>query len=419
MNKKEYENKRAALMNAAKECLDKGDIEGFNAKKAEIETLDSDFETQAQAQADYMALAGGRPAALGAILENAENLGKGTVIAMQDLSGGPVGATDPLDSNEYKNAFMNYVCRGTPIPAELRNCNTLRLTNVAETTTTGDVPVMIPTTTSRKIIQELTSHGGVYNSVRKINVQGGVEFPILDLMPEAHWIDEATPSEDQKMTADQKVSFSYHGLECKISQSLLVRAVTFEEFQALFVPLATKAIIRKIEAGIFNADGSGKMLGVTKDPRVTNIITLKAADMSKWDGWKKNVFAKIKISYGAGRFYMAKGTWDSYIDGMVDNVGQPMGRVNYGISDAGTMRFGGKAVELVEDDVIKPYDSAAAGDVIAVFMNPENYAINSNMEMTVVRWTDHDTNKVKTKVMTILDGKALDTNGIIIIKKGA
>ena len=418
MKRKQYEERRATLLNEARACLDKGDMEGFRVKKAEVEALDNEFETMAQAQADLTALSSAQPPAPAAV-QPASSQGTDTVFAVQDLSGAPARTGDVFDSDGYKDAFMNYVCRGIPIPAEFRNGPGLHLTNAARTTTTGDVPVVIPTTTSRQIIRELKSHGAVYSSVRKLNVQGGIDFPILDLMPEAHWIDESTPSDDQKLEAKKKVSFSYYGLECKIAQSLLASAVTFSEFQELFVPLAVEAIIRKIETGIFTADGSGKMLGVTQDARVTNVITLAAADMTKWDGWKKKVFAKIPISYGTGRFYMAKGTWDGYIDGMVDSAGQPVGRTNYGIAENGAQRFGGKTVELVEDDVLKPYDTASAGDVIAVFMDPGNYAINSNMEMTVVRWTDNDTNKVKTKVMMVLDGKALDTNGIILIKKGA
>ena len=52
-------------------------------------------------------------------------------------------------------------------------------------------------------------------------------------------------------------------------------------------------------------------------------------------------------------------------------------------------------------------------------MNLKDYVLNSNMTMTVVQWIDHDTNKKKTKVMLICDGKIADANGVILIKKGA
>ena len=58
-------------------------------------------------------------------------------------------------------------------------------------------------------------------------------------------------------------------------------------------------------------------------------------------------------------------------------------------------------------------------DVIGVFMKLSDYVVNTNMQMTATKWTDHDNNKIKNKLLMVVDGKAADTNGIIIIKKGA
>jgi HK97 family phage major capsid protein len=306
---------------------------------------------------------------------------------------------------------MEYVCRGVQIPAELR---------ADATTVTSDVGAVIPTTTLQEIIKKLSSYGEIYAKVRKLNIQGGVRVPILSLKPTANWIGEGKSSDDQKITADKYVSFDYHGLECKISQSLLASIVTYEMFQREFVPLTVEAIIAALEKAIFAGTGSGQPLGITKDERVPadNTITLSAKDFSSWSGWKKNVFGKMKKSYRDGIFVMAQGTFDGYIDGMVDDNKQPIARVNYGITEGEKYRFGGKAVETVENDVIAGYDDAAKGDVVAVFFKPSDYAINSNMVMTVVKWTDHDDNKVKNKAILICDGKLLDPNGVLIIKKG-
>jgi HK97 family phage major capsid protein len=251
-----------------------------------------------------------------------------------------------------------------------------------------------------------------------MNVQGGVEIPLLDVLPTASWITEAKVSADQALDATKTISFKYYGLECRIAQTLLASVVTFAEFQAQFVPLAVEAMLEKIEQGIFNGTGSGQMLGVCNDSRVTNVVTLTETDVAKWSAWKKKFFAAIKLAYNRGNIYMAKGTFDGYIDGMVDTNGQPIARVNYGIDGAEGQRFGGKNVVLVNDDVLTPWDQASAGDVVAVYLNPTDYAINTNMQMQVVQWTDHDTNTVKTKVQMVLDGKIVDANGVILVKKG-
>lgn len=323
--------------------------------------------------------------------------------------------TDPYDTEEYRTAFMNFCKNGTPIPENLR---------ADAVTKTSDASVVIPTTLLNEIVTELKSYGNLYRKVRKLNIQGGVEVPLLSLKPTATWITADTgtsESDTQKLQANTKISFSYYGLECKIAQTLLVNVTTLEMFQQLFVPLATEAIAKALDIAIIKGTGSGQPTGVTKDTRVptANTITLAPTDIASWSQWKKKVFAKMKKSYRDGTFYMAQSTFDGYIDGMVDSNGQPIGRVNYGIDGAENYRFGGKNVETVEDDVISAYDDAATGDVIAVFFKASDYAINSNLTMQTVKWTDHDTNEIKNKVILICDGKLIDPYGVIIIKKGA
>ena len=314
---------------------------------------------------------------------------------------------------------MNFVCRGTEIPADLR-ASVAPMLNVAATTTTTDAGAVIPTTITREIIREMKSYGNLYAKIRKLNVQGGVEFPILTLKPTANWIGESKSSDDQKLTANTKVSFSYYGLECKIAQTLLASVVTFDEFQQMFVPLAVEAIVAAKEKAIISGTGSGQFLGITKDTRVPtkNVVVLSPDEIGDYSAWHKKVIAKIPKAYRKGEFVMAQGTFDGYIDGMVDKNGQPIGRVNYGIDGGETYRFCGKPVETVEDDIIANFDAAAKDDVIAVYFNPSDYAENSNGQFAAVKWTDHDDDAVKTKVLHICDGKLLDPNGVIIIKKG-
>ena len=398
MTREQYIARRNQLMSEAKGFLDAEYIEQFNAKKKEVEELDAKFQSEAEAQANSAALQASPviPAAM-------QNLGAGSPVSSDH-------GTDPFDSSEYKNAFWNFAAKHQPIPG--------KFLNAAESTTAADVPAAIPTSWVNEIIRNLKERGVIFQSLRRMNVAGGVEIPILDLCPTAAWVGD-NASEDKKLTASQTVSFKYHGLECKISQSILVGAVTLEAFQDLFIELATEAVIAAIEQGVFTGTGNGQMLGVCKDPRVTKVVEMTDAEFSSFAAWKKKVFALIPKKYQGGKFYMAQGTHEGYIDGMVDSVGQPVARTNWGSGTAPEYRFGGKGVETVEDDVIAPYDTAAAGDVVAVYMNPKDYILNSSMQMTVVVWVDHNDNKKKTKVMLVCDGKAGDTNGIILVKKKA
>lgn len=318
--------------------------------------------------------------------------------------------TDPHDTAEYRAAFMNYVCRNVPIPAEMRE---------AATTAAADAGAVIPTTLMNEIITKLDTYGNIYAKVRKLNVQGGVAIPIVSLKPEAKWVGESS-SDSQKIEGKNKITFSYFGVECKIAQTLLVNVATIEAFQALFVPLAAEAIVKALEITIMNGNGTTQPLGILKDSRVpaANVITITPSEFTSWEGWHKKVKAKMKKAYRNGDFIMNQATFDGYIDGMVDKNGQPIGRTNYGINGEETYRFLGKTVETVEDDLITSWDDAKKGDVVAVFANLQDYAINSNMQMTAVKWTDNDTNEVKNKCIMIVDGKLVDANGVLIIKKG-
>ena len=320
---------------------------------------------------------------------------------------------DKTDSVEYRTAFMNYVCRGVAMPAELR---------ADATTTSADAGAVIPTTYLNEIIRELRSYGEIYARVRHLNVQGGVQIAVSSLRAKATWItaDTATSESDkQKAEAKTKITFSYYGLECKMSQTLLTSIVSLDVFQQEFVKLAAEAIAEAMDVAIVNGSGEGEPLGITKDTRVpaANVITMSAEDFASWGGWKKKVISKMKKAYRKGVFIMAQGTFDGYIDGMEDKNGQPVGRVNYGTDGAETYRFSGKEVLTVEDNVVADYETAASGDVVAVFADLNSYGVNSNMEMTVVKWTDHDTNEVKNKAILIADGKLIDANGVLIIKK--
>lgn len=417
MTKEQYNAQRTKLLNDMRAAIDAGDIETANRCRDDINTLDTNFDAEAQARANLAALENSNRAFTPIDATPAQTNAAPQMISVNNFGGTPA-VTDPSETNEYRNAFMAYVCHGTAISDELR-ASVAPMLNVNATTTTTDAGAVIPTTLTHEIIREMRSYGNLYAKIRKLNVQGGVEFPILTLKPTATWIGESKSSDDKKVEAKTKVSFSYYGLECKIAQSLLASVVTFEEFQQIFVQLAVEAIVAAKEIAIISGTGSGQFLGVTKDSRVPskNVITLSPEEIGSFAAWHK-VIAKIPKAYRKGEFVMAQGTFDSYIDGMVDTNGQPIGRVNYGIDGGETYRFCGKTVDTVEDDVIANFDAANTGDVVAVFFDPTSYAENTNGQFSAVKWYDHDDNAVKTKVLHICDGKLLDANGVIIVKKG-
>jgi HK97 family phage major capsid protein len=337
----------------------------------------------------------------------------GVEITVDDKTRTNQNVVDKFSTYEYRNAFRDYCLTGRMSP-EIKNANV--------TTTTGDAAAVIPSTILQEVIKKVQSYGQLFAGVRKLSVKGGVAIPIASLKPTATWIGETTPSDRQKADLSKTLSFSYYGLECKISTSLLTDTVTLDMFESILVDLIGEAMTKALDIAIVSGAGTASPLGITKDTRIpsTQIVTLTSAEFAAWESWKKKVFAKMPLSYkGGASFIMASGTFEGYIDGMTDANGQPVGRVNYGITEGPQERFGGKPVIQVEDDVISPYDDAAVGDVVAIYCNLNNYGINSNMQLQMFRYLDQDKNEYVDKAILIADGKLIDPNGVVIIKKGA
>ena len=412
---KKYLEKRLAKLTAKRDTLasrakDTQDINELRAINAQIEEINGDIADIREQIADIDAEPRGAADPVAAGAEPSGTLENGHNPISRFIAPAVAPVVDVRDSQEYRTAFMEYICRGTAIPAEIR-----------ATTLTTDGSVFIPNTLMNEIIQKMDTYGNIWAKVRKVNVQGGLEIPILTIKPTAQWISETQASPDKKIQANQSITFSYYGLECKVAQSLLVSVVVLSQFESLFATLVVEAMIRALEEAIVNGSGSGQPMGIVNDTRVpaANVIEMTEADFGSWTKWKKNVFAKMAKAYRNGTFIMAQSTFDGYIDAMTDTTGQPIGRVNYGIDGAETYRFGGKTVETVEPTLVKDFDTAEAGDVVAIFVNLDDYVVNSNMQITTRRWEDLDANEIRNKAIMICDGKLADPNGVLIIKKKA
>jgi len=320
---------------------------------------------------------------------------------------------DKFASMEYRQAFMDYVKTG-------KSSGVLVFKSADASSTTTDVSAVVPSTILQEVIKKVQNYGQVFKRIRPLAVKGGVKVPILAVKPVATWIGENTTGDKQKADLSGSVSFNYYGLECKIATSIVADATTIDMFESILIDIIGEAMTKALDIAIVSGAGGASPLGITKDPRNTKIVTLTPAEFQDWSSWKKKVFAKLSASYKAGAtFLMASGTFEGYIDGMVDKNGQPIGRVNYNIANAPIESFGGHEIVEVEDDVVENYDDAATGDVVAIYGNLTNYAVNSNMQLTMYRYLDHNTNEWVDKAILIADGKTLDANAFVIVKKGA
>lgn len=325
---------------------------------------------------------------------------------------------DPFATPAYNMAFMRSMQTGEPIPDEFQLRNMPRFRENKFTTVEGGASKVVPTNLVNRIVQEEQEYGTILPLVNRTSYPGGIAIPTADINPTATWITEKTNSDDQEIEPGDPIVFGYYGLQCKLAQSYLSNAITLSAFQDQFVTSASKAMIEAKETGILFGTGTGQMLGITKDTRVpsANKLTMTATEIGTWAAWS-NFKKAIKLSYRRGRLVMNKGTFDQYIDGMVDNNGQPVARVNMGINGEEVYRFRGIDVLLVDDWLMKDFESAAATDVFAIFQDFSRYMINSALPLMAERWSDPDNNKVKNKLLEYLDGKLVDPFGTVLISK--
>ena len=316
---------------------------------------------------------------------------------------------DVHDTAEYRDAFMNLVTRGIETRAD----------NYVLTT---DAPVAIPTTLSNQIIEKLDTYGEIYPLVSKTNLQGAVEYPLADFDFEAKWVGEEEATEKQKAELKNKISFSYHEFEARVGISFLATATTFDSFQSKFVPKMSKAIVKLLEEGIIKGTGTGQMLGIVNDPRITNIVEMTAEQFEDWQEWHATVDAAILPEYDNGGFLMPKTTWNKHIDTMADSSKAPIAQFTYDpVSGKRVNHIIGKDAKLLASNLLPDFDKASAGDVVAIYGDLSNYNVNwqPGGAINILRYPDYDKRKNNILGYGICDGKVLDPYGLMLIKKKA
>lgn len=411
-----YKEKRDALKTKALASQDVNEVRSINDQISDLNEEISDIEAE-----------------LSEINEE-EQRSAAPVVPMnaQHHNGGIVGSfasapaevqtrdnTEPTSTMEYRNAFMRYVQNGTMIPAEVRQ----------EAISTTDTAPAIPLTVMNEVINTVRKrYGNLYNKVRKTNVQGGIDYPIGALKATFKWINESTVSPRQKLDPLAKVSFRYHTAEIRIAQTFLSSIVTISAFEAKLAEVIAIAYLEAMDYGIVNGNGNGQMLGILHDTRITSssrYVEFTAAEINNWAAWRKKFFSKLPLGYRAGEFIFPLSTVESYLETMADANNNPIFRqatgleVNDGDAVNPNGRFFGRDISLVEPTILPDFDTASDGDVVGIFWQPDEYAINENFGFTMRRYFDEETNEWVDKAIVVVDGKVLNPEGYYLIKKKA
>ncbi len=388
------------------ETLDKvvSELSELEAKLAEVE------EEEGADGGDGAGAEGERSA----IPANAETRGFSPVAHFTPANPQTRGTEDVLDSMEYRQAFATYVRTGV--------WNFEQRDATAGMVLTADIGKVIPNTILNELIKELKSYGQLYNRVRKLNVAGGVEIPIEDLIPTVTWITETTTSNNQSAPElKNSVAFGYHIAEARIAQSLLSAVVSLTVLESEIAKLLAEAFVKAFDKMIVSGSGAGQPTGILNDTRVktANKVQMVKEDAVDWTKWREKLFAKIPLAYrGGGVILMTVDTWESLICTMKDANNRPLYSETFDVATGETVyRFNGKEVILVEADLgLYDYSTATSNQAYMIYFKPDCYAINSNLQIGFKRYFNDDTNKWVNKGLTIVDGKLLDVNGVFIVR---
>ena len=287
----------------------------------------------------------------------------------------------------YRNAFMEYVVRGTAIPAELR---------ADQNTVTSDVASVIPTHLVNQIIEKFDNVGMILPLITKTSYKAGVEIPTSTTKPEATWTTEGGSSDRQKKTTG-KITFTYHKLRCEISMSMEVGTMALSAFEAKFVENVSKAMVKAIEQAIINGDGNGKPKGILQETGVT-VVTAQPSYAKLCE-----CEASIPVEYETGaKWCMNKKTFHQIL-ALTDDSGQPIARVNYGLGGTPERTILGR------DVVICPY----VADNHTFIFDFADYVLNTIYDMGISRKQDWDTEDLLTKAVMSVDGKVVDAGSLV------
>lgn len=391
----ELNAKKAKALEAADKSQDVTELKAINSRMEELNEEIKSFEEQL------------------AVLEAQEaqaaiTKGFSPISQVYGLSQTAKNKEDTTDKDvEYRKAFMDYVLKGTTIPSALQK--------EAGTITTEDIGAVIPQNIVEDIVKKLKSNGHIFSRLRHTSIKGGVSYPIENITPKATWVAEgAVAPKDKDKPA--RIDFKYHKLQCRVAVSLEASVTSLPVFERTISEDVYTAMIVAVEKAAISGTGTGEPSGFTKKTDATS-IEMTADMLNEYETYAV-IRSKLKSGYRAGAVWLLnQSDWDTYIVGMTDTSGQPIARVTVGLDGVPQERLLGIPALLVEDDYIKPFNEAITGDIFGGLVNLGYYAFNSNMQMTVRRYFDEESDEYVTKSTLIGDGGLLLSEAAVLLKK--
>lgn len=234
---------------------------------------------------------------------------------------------DVYASKEYRSAFYKSLMGKELNAVEKQTLNrAIEMEKRADAyTTSGNTPVVIPTTTLNEIISKARAEGGVIGIARAFNMPTKIAIPVATPSSKASWNTEGQAVESEKPTI-ASVTFDAYEIIKVFSISAKVRTMSIDAFEAYLVDELQRCVFETIADSLINGtgtnQGTGLEAGVTWD--TSNSVTATKAKGITFKDVVATV-AKLKRGYGRGaKWVLNNATLYNAFYGMVDDNGKPI-----------------------------------------------------------------------------------------------
>lgn len=342
---------------------------------------------------------------------------------------------DVRSTMEYRKAFKDYVQTGAIADVlQFRNNRNGEIVKRADTPLqSADLGVLLPTTVVQEIIKGVEkTYGMLYGKVRKLNVKGGIKFPIGSFGATFKRIGETgAPTDRQKAGGvNSYVEFSYKLGEIRISQTLLESVLSVPIFENEVAKVIVEAYVKAMDNEILNGSSANEMEGILTEVKkpsgsrilTENVISFTETEMKDWKQWQKKLFAKIPLSMRSlsPEFVMTANTYEANIKTLADDNNRPLATETFNpVDGAERATFKGRTVAFIEEGLgIVNFDDGSTNDVFGFYWVPEKaYGINTNLEFATKRYWDEEKLEWVERAVVINDGKILDPKYLYVLKK--
>lgn len=420
MNRKQYEEKRNALVNEAQALLDEGKVDEANAKMEEIKALDEKFEASAKAESDLAALTSTPP------MLNMQSLTDANAEAQSKMGGNSVAGVTNMNAVQQDNVvdyaspvYLNAWAKTMQRKA-LTNEETeaFRMVNEAFTHTTDNTGAVIPKTVEAGIWKEVGELYPYWADVRKTFVKGSLSMILGDTSSDAKWYEE------EKETEDGKETFGTLNLNgCELSRSITISWKLQEMAIEEFLPYIQSRLAEKMGAALgygathgkgqpgggdsFKPEPMGVVTALEKQNETPQIV-IYTKDALTYDNIV-DARAKIKGGYAQGLcVYANSDTIWTQLAKVKDKNERPIF-----IPDVAN----GSGVGRVLGCVVKEDDSMSDGEIL--FSNAQRgYTANVNKQISVT--TENHVKQRNTDYCgyAIVDGNIITAKAHALLKQG-